>query len=206
MLPEVRAAYPNGDFGVVLSAFQRATTMAELAALFGDPADPAKLLAMTQGNKLDLYAFIPVYGLFLTAAAALLAGGVQKPIAWLALVPLLAALVADAWETWAQLQMTMDWSRAEEFLPAVAPACWTKYFALAAHGLGCSAICFLGERKRWILGIAGFIPIAGVFADYVGALNIPTLMTMVFGVFWFALLGQALAEVVKTSRAKDASA
>lgn len=196
-LPDVRAAYPDGDFGPALSAFQRAETMSDLFAVFGHPADPAKLAAMTAGNTLDLYSFIVVYTWFLVAAAAMLAGRITKPIVLLAIVPALIGAGADVYETWLQLQITGDWSRAEVFLPGVAPACWTKYFALAFHALGCTAICFFGEKKRWILGAGGFLPLAGVFADWSGAVNFPSMMTAVFGVFWLALLGVALAEAVR---------
>lgn len=197
LLPAVRAAYPDGDFGPALSAFQRATDMSELAALFGAPPDQAKLAAMTAGNTLDLYGFIPVYTLFLVGAAAMLAGGVRKPLVWAAIAPALLGAVADVYETWTQLQMTADWSRAEALLPAVAPACWTKYFALASHALGCAAICFMGESRRWIIGALGFVPIAGVFADWSGALDIPSLMSMTFGVYWVALLALAIAQTLR---------
>jgi hypothetical protein len=109
-LAEVRAAYASGEFAAAFSAFQRATTMAELNALFGDPADPAKLAAMSAGNALDLYAFIPAYVVFLIAATAMLAGGLRKLIAWLAVVPALIGAGADVFETWTQMQMTADWS------------------------------------------------------------------------------------------------
>ena len=199
ILPDVRAAYPDGDFGPALSAFQRATSMEQLAAVFGDPADQAKLGAMTAGNTVDLYGFIPVYTLFLACAAALLAGGLRKPLVWLALLPLLVAAAADVVETWTQLQITANWSRAAELLPNLAPACWTKFFGLAAHALGCTAICFLGQHKRWIVGAIGFVPAVGVFADWAGAIHIPSLMAMTFGVFWMALLVVAIAGLLRKS-------
>jgi hypothetical protein len=196
-LPDVSAAYPSGEFGPALSEFQRATAMAELNALFGDPADPAKLAAMTAGNRLDLYAFIPAYTLFLIAAAVMLSSGARTPPVWFAMAAALLGAGADVFETWMQLEMTADWSRAEELLPAVAPACWTKYFALAVHALACSAICLLGASKRWILGAGGFLPILGVSADFAGVASIPSLMSVVFGAFWLALLGVAAAEIVR---------
>ena len=191
-LPEVRAAYASGEFAAAFSAFQRVTTMAELDALFGDPADPARLAAMSAGNALDLYAFIPAYIVFLIAATAMLAGGLRKPVAWLAIVPALVGAGADVFETWTQMQMTADWSRAPELLPLVAPACWTKYVALALHGLACSAIAFLGAPRRWLIGALGLVPMAGILAFWAGALQIPSPMTMVFGIFWIALLALAV--------------
>jgi len=197
MLPDVRAAYPNGDFTTALNAFQHATSIAQLNALFGNPADPAKLRAMTSGNTLDLFGFIPAYGLFMIAVAAMLAGGVRKPIAWLALAPALIGVAGDIVETWCQLQMTANWSRAADCLPLVAPACWTKFFGIAFHALGCSAICFTGGRKRWILGALGLLPIVGVSADALHVLPAPALMSAVFGVFWIALLVVAILETVR---------
>lgn len=202
-IPEIGAAYPDGDFTRALSAFQRARTMEELAALFGAPPDDGKLRAMTAGNWLDLVVFVPVYTAFLASAAAMLAGSIKTRLAWLAIVPALIAALADGVETWAQIQMTTDWSRAAELLPIVAPASWTKYFALGAHALGCTIICFKGPRKRWLLGAIGFAPIAGVFAERFGLLNVLTVMTAVFGVFWIALLVTAISDLL---RAKGASA
>jgi hypothetical protein len=203
MLPDVRAAYPNGDFTTALNAFQHATSMAQLDGLFGSPADPAKLRAMTSGNTLDLFGFIPAYGFFMIASAAMLAGGFRNPILWLALAPALVGVAGDVVETWCQLQMTANWARAAECLPFVAPGCWTKFFGIAFHALGCSALCFVGERKRWILGVLGVLPILGVSADALDVLPAPALMSAVFGVFWVALLAVAILETV---RARGASA
>jgi hypothetical protein len=203
MLPDVRVAYPNGDFVTALNAFQHATSMAQLDALFGSPADPAKLRAMTTGNTLDLFAFIPAYGLFMIAGAAMLAGGLRKPMVWFALAPALIGIVGDVVETWNQLQMTQNWARAAESLPFVAPACWTKFFGIALHALGCSAMCFLGQRRRWIVGVLGLPPILVVSADALHVLPAPALMSAVFGLFWIALLGVGILE---TGRARGASA
>ncbi|MFZ2028970.1 MAG: hypothetical protein WAU68_01565 [Vitreimonas sp.] len=202
-MPDVRAAYPNGDFSTALNAFQHATSMAQLDALFGNPADPVKLRAMTSGNTLDLFGFIPAYGLFMIAGAAMLAGDFRRPIVWLALAPALIGIAGDILETSCQLQMTANWSRAAECLPLVAPGCWTKFFGIAFNALGCSAICFMGERRRLVLGALAVLPIAGVSAEALHALPAPALMSAVFGVFWIALLVVAILEMV---RARGASA
>lgn len=195
-LPEVKAAYPDGDFSAALSAFQRAETMAELNALFGAPPEPDKLAAMTAGNTLDLYAFAPVYALFLCAAALMLADGSTRPLALLAIVFALIGAGADALETHAQLRMTADWSRAETLLPLVAPSAWIKYFGLSFHALACSAICLVSERKRWIVGGLGFVPVTATFAAWTGAVQVPSLMTAAFGAFWIALLAIAVREAL----------
>ncbi|MBI3437342.1 MAG: hypothetical protein HY054_01590 [Proteobacteria bacterium] len=196
-LPDVRAAYPNGDFSTELNAFQHATSMSQLDALFGSPADPAKLRAMTSGNTLDLFGFIPAYGLFMIAGAAMLADGLRKPVVWLALAPALVGIAGDIVETTSQLRMTHDWAHASAALPLVAPACWTKFFGIALHALGCSAICFIGERKRWILVALGSLPVLGVSADALHILPAPSLMSAILGAFWIALLVVGVLESVR---------
>lgn len=203
ILPEVRAAYPNGDFATALNTFQHATSMAQLDALFGSPADPARLRAMTSGNTLDLFGFIPAYGLFMIAGATMLSGGLRKPIVWLALAPALVAIAGDIVETLNQLRMTKDWANAAAFLPFVAPACWTKFFSIALHALCCGAICFMSQHKRPILGVLAVLPILAVSADALHLLPAPALMSAVFGLFWLALLAVAILE---TARARGASA
>ncbi len=199
--PEVRAVYANGEFGPALGVFQRAETPADLDAVFGNPAAPALIAAMHAGNTLDLYGFIPAYALFLIAAASMLAGGARKPLALLSVVPTLIGAGADVVETWTQLRMTADWTHAEALLP-IAPLCWIKYFALAFGAFGATGICLFGERKRWIVGALGAVPLVATFADWAGIIDIPTLMTAGFGAFWIALIAVG---VMATARAPDAS-
>jgi hypothetical protein len=203
MLPDVRAAYPHGDFATALNAFQHATSMSQLDALFGAPPDPARLRAMTSGNTLDLFGFIPAYGLLMIAGAAMLAGGLRRPIVWLALLPALTGLAGDVIETTNQLRITQDWAHAAAALALVAPACWIKFFGLALHALGCAAICFIGERRRPMLGVVGLLPIFAVSADALHVSPAPALMTAVFGAFWVALL---IVGILETVRAKGVSA
>lgn len=202
LLPDVRAAYPSGDFSAALNTFQHAASMSQLEALFGSPADPAKLRAMTAGNTLDLFAFIPAYGLFMLAGAALFGGGLSRPLAWLAAAPALVGVAADIVETWAQLRMTADWSHAGAALPLVAPACWTKYFGIALHALGLSAIALTGARKRWIIGALGALPILAVSADALNALPTAALVTGALGAFWLALLALGAIEALRANAAQ----
>jgi hypothetical protein len=202
MLPAVRAAYPNGDFATALNAFQHATSMSQLDALFGNPADPAKLQAMTVGNTLDLFVFIPAYGLFMLAGAALLGGGLRQPLAWLAAAPALIGIAGDIVETWSQLRVTESWEHASAALPLVAPGCWTKFFGIALHALGCSVIALVGARKRWVIAALGALPILAVFADALRVLPAPALMTGAFGLFWLVLMALGFIEAF---RARGAS-
>ncbi|HWA00469.1 MAG TPA: hypothetical protein VG841_09175 [Caulobacterales bacterium] len=185
LLPSVRAAhFAQGDFTAALALFQRAVTPADLNAVFGDPADQGVLDAMTAGNRLDLFGFIPTYTLFLASGAAMLAGGFKRALVWLALAPLLVGTAADIVETSTQLAMTADYANASAHLP-VAPWCWSKYFGLAFGSLGAAAICVLSARKRFILAALSVLPLPAAIMSYVGAAQV---MNLAFGAAWVGLL------------------
>lgn len=202
-LPEVKAAYPAGDFSAALSAFQRAASVQELYPLFGNPPDPGKLAAMTAGNTLDLYGFIPVYTIFLLWGAIMLGQG-RAPM-WFPIIAVLIGCAGDIYETSSQVAISTDWSKAAALQPHVAMGCWIKFFGLAVHALGCSALCFTGAHKRWVLGVLGVTPIIGTAGDYFHLLHIPTLMTMTFALFWIALIVAAAAELFATTRKPQAA-
>jgi hypothetical protein len=201
LLPEVKAAYPHGDFTEALSAFQRATSMDQLASLFGVPPDAGKLAAMTAGNRLDLYGFIPVYSIFLIWGAWMLGQG--RSLVWLPIIALLIGTAGDVVETSAQLAVTTDWANAATALPRVAFGCWIKFFGLAAHALGCGVLCLTGGKKRWILGVLAVLPIIGTTGAYFAALQ-ASVMSASFAVFWIALLVTAAIELARTRRAPQA--
>ncbi|MDX2276104.1 MAG: hypothetical protein NW206_11700 [Hyphomonadaceae bacterium] len=195
-LPEVQAAYAAGAFPAEMSRFQRASTLADLAGVFGDPADPAKLAAMRAANSLDLYIFIPAYTLFLFTGAAMVAGGLRAPLAWLSILPALIGAGADVVETSRQIAISADYANAASHLP-LAPWCWTKYFALAFAGAGVTAICWLGPKKRWVLGAASLVPLLATSAFAFGVIALPAVMTMSNGVFWIALIVIGVVELVR---------
>ena len=205
LLPLVHAAYPHGEFAVAENAFQQAATMADLNAVFGVPADQAQIAAMAQANTADLYGFVPSYGLFLLCGAAMLAGGLRKPLAWLAIAPLIAGIVGDVLETQTQLRITADYAHAAAFLP-VRPFAWIKWFGLALSALGASGICFFGAPRRPVLGVLGIAPILATAATYFGVLHIQSLLTLGFALFWLPLLILAVpACLSRASPARGAS-
>lgn len=194
--PAVRAAYEPAEVGVAVSEFQRAATPADLAAVFGAPADPAKLAAMDAVNTLDLYAFVPAYALFL-AAAAIMLGGLRNAWTWAGVGFALIGAGADAVETWKQLQLTADLENAAAHLP-IAPWHWLKYGALALNGLAVAALCFTAAPRRWMLGVVALAPAPLVAAAYTGVSS-PRLFSAAFALYWIALL---VVGVIQTVRAK----
>ncbi len=198
LLPAVSAAYAPGTLSDAVSAFQRAETMADIAAVFGDPPRAAIVAAQDSVNTLDLYAFIPAYTLFLVAGAAMLAGGVRQPMAWLAIAPALVGAGADIVETLQQLRLTADWNNSAEQLP-IAPAHWAKYAALGCNGLGVAALVLLGARKRWVLGVLALAPLPCVLVVWTGFVDDTRLFSAAFGLYWIALLVVAMREALRPS-------
>jgi len=199
-LPDVAAVYAPGEAATYVSAFQRSTTLADLAQVFGDPADPAIIAAMDQLNTLDLYAFIPVYALFLVAAAFMLGG--NAILKWLAVLAALVGAGGDAVETYQQLQLTADYQNATTHLPLIAPMHWVKYAGIGLNGVLVSALCFTAERKRWVLGIVGLMTLPIVAASYIGLVE-PRAFAGAVALYWTALL---VVSIIAAVRAKDALA
>lgn len=194
--PAVRAVYASNEVGLAVSAFQRAETMQDIVLVFGYPVDDGRVAAMDALNRLDLWAFIPAYALFLTAAAVML-GGLRNRWTQAAIAFALIGAAADAVETWKQLQLTADMANVEAYLP-IAPWHWLKYAALALNGAAITSLCLTLEKKRWILGVLAFAPFPLVTLAYMGAIG-PRVFSAAFAAYWIALLVVALIETVRAT-------
>ncbi len=201
--PEVSAVYGAGEVALAVSAFQRAETLSDLAAVFGAPPDPRAIAAMDAVNRLDLWAFVPVYVLFLAAAAMMLAGARRGPLLWAAIAFALVGGAADAVETATQLRLTSDWDNAAAHLP-IAPWHWLKYTALALNGFAVAGICLLGEPRRWLLGAAALTPLPCVLAAWAGIAE-SRLFSAAFALYWIALLVAAALMVLRPRTAQSSS-
>jgi hypothetical protein len=190
----VRAVYPAGEVGAAVSEFQRAETLQDIVLVFGYPTDPARVAAMDALNRLDLWAFIPAYALFLSAAAIML-GGWRNRWTQVAIAFALVGAGADAIETWKQLQLTANMNNAEAHLP-IAPWHWLKYAALALNGVALASLCFTLDKKRWILGVVALAPLPLVVLAYMGAIS-PRVFSAAFAAYWIALLAIAAIESVR---------
>jgi hypothetical protein len=191
---KVRAVYSASEISPNVSAFQRAETPADIAAVFGAPADAAKMAAMDALNTLDLWAFIPAYALFLVAAAILL-GGLRNRWTQIAVIFALLGAAGDVIETWKQLQLTADIENAEAHLP-IAPWHWLKYAALALNGVAVATLCITSAKKRWILGAIAFASFPIVVLSYMDAIT-PRAFAATFALYWIALLVIAGLEVFR---------
>ncbi len=196
LLPAVSVAYAPGALSEAVSAFQRAETMADINAVFGDPPSAAIIAAQDAVNTLDLYAFIPAYSLFLAAGAAMLAGGLRRPVAWLAIAPALIGAGADVAETLQQVRLTADWSNPAAQLP-IAPMHWLKYAGLGCNGLGVAALALLGARKRWALGFSALAPLPCVLLVWAGIVDDTRVFSATFALYWIALLVTAVVGALR---------
>ena len=192
--PAVSDVFAVSERSTYVSAFQRSETLSDIAAVFGSPADPAKIAAMDALNTLDLWAFIPVYALFLIAAAILL-GGVRNRWTQIAIIFALLGAVGDVIETWKQLQLTADIDNAEAHLP-IAPWHWLKYAALALNGVAIASLCFTSAKKRWILGAIALASFPLVVLSYMDAIT-PRAFAATFAIYWIALLVIAGVELFR---------
>lgn len=194
LLPEVTAVYARAEVPDVVADFQRAATLDDLAGVFGDPANPQVAAAMDAINRLDLYAFVPVYTLFLVAAAAMFGRRGAAPTA--AVLAALLGAGADAVETFKQLQLTAALQSAPEVYLPIAPWYWAKYAGLGLHGAAIAGLCFSGRRRRWVLGVLALAPAPSVLAFYFGAID-ADVFRYVFAAYWIALLASAAIELVR---------
>lgn len=194
--PAVRVVYPASEVSIAVSAFQRAETISDVAAVFGQPADPARIAAMDALNTLDLWGFIPSYTLFL-AAAAIMLGGWRNRWTQAAIMFALIGALADGIETWKQLQLTTDIENAEAHLP-IAPWHWLKYAALALNGVAVASICFTSPKRRTILGVIALAPLPLVAASYMDLLS-TRIFAASFTLYWIALLAIAVKEAIRPS-------
>jgi len=199
MLPEVAAgrdAYCYANTPPVV-AFEFARTVAEASPLFGTgECRPLSLAAMDAINRLDVRAYIPAYTLFAVFGAIFAARGGRPPLVLLAILAAILAFVADMVETMTLLNATRDLAAAGDLLPRSSAAAWTKFAALAVHGLLVAAVCLRVSPRRWIVGLAMVLPAIGTAAAAIDPAAYSGLMMLGLTVGWMVLLAFALKESV----------
>jgi len=188
--------YVGMEFSRAVSAFQRAIEPEQVTGLFDDNR-MARLEAMNAVNKLDLPYFILAYTLFVTCAAAWLAGGVRRPLALIAALAVLVGAIGDVLETRAQIGLVEAWiaagaphflpDAAADFLP-IATWHWLKYFALGASSIAISAIALTSAPRRWIIGVLGFTPLTGALVVFLRVSEDGRIITAPLAAFWTLLL------------------
>lgn len=203
LLPEVVAGQAAGCYGKTppVVAFEFARNVAEASPLFGAGAcRPLALAAMDAINRLDILAYIPAYSLFAVFGAVFAARGARPPLVLLAILAAILAFVADMIETTTLLRATADLEAAGALLPRSSAAAWTKFAALAVHGLLVAAVCLRVAPRRWIVGMAMALPAVGTAAAAIDPAAYSKLMMLGLTVGWMVLLAFAIKESVWPAR------
>src|SRR5215217_858930 len=168
LLPEVVAGQAAGCYGKTppVVAFEFARTVAEASPLFG------------------------------TGDCRPLALAAMDAINRLDVVAYILAFVADMVETRTLLAATVDLDKAGALLPRSSTAAWTKFAALAVHGLLVAGVCLRVAPRRWIVGLAMVLPAIGTAAAAIDPGAYSKLMMLGLTVGWMVLLAFALKESV----------
>ena len=183
-----------GDLPGAVSQFQRAQTPADLAVLFGVPPDAAAVAAMNALNRLDLFAFIPAFTVFLIAGVFMLTGAPRGPLPWAAIVFALIGAGADVTKP-RQLAVSEDFANAAAHLP-IAPWHWLKYGALALNGVAVAGLCIVRAPRRWVLGIAALLPLPCVLAAWAGLIE-PRVFAVAITLYWLTLMVVSIRELAR---------
>lgn len=190
MLPEARAAAGCLSADAVVQ-FELAQNGDDLARIFGGGGEgcgPLAIAAMDAVNRIDLIAFIPLYTAFACAGALFLADGALRPLSVAALGAALGAGAFDYLETTTLLQITQTLDEPEALLPRLQASAWAKFALLAAHGVFGAGLCFLGARRRRVLGSLLLLPVLGVALAAYDHVRLASVMSAAFALAWVALL------------------
>ncbi len=193
LLPEMRAASGCLPAGAVVQ-FEFARNSEDLARIFGggEGCGPLAIAAMDAVNRLDLIAFIPIYTAFIFAAALFLVEGAWRPLSIAAIAAALGAAASDYLETTTLLQITQTLDAPEALLPRSQAGAWTKFSLLAAHGVFCAGLCFLGGRRRPLLGALLLLPVLGVALAAYDHVRFASVMNAAFALAWLSMLASAV--------------
>lgn len=192
LLPEVSAAVGAcGGRTPSLVRFQLARSVADVLDALGPPGAcrQTAIVAMDAVNRLDLYAYIGTYGVFLLLSLFVVMKAAQLSGYWLAALIVVAALIADVNETSRQLAITSDLPNAERHIPVLMVASRAKFIGIALAALAASWAGWRARPRRLILAasclpVLVFLPLALAAPSSFG-----DLATLALAPAWLALLG-----------------
>lgn len=153
--PDTAAAMLSG-YGQPVLAFEFATTLNDLTAIFGTPDDPmraARLAAMQAGNEQD-YLYMLLYAAFLASGLYALWRELRLPLLLVAVgMPVLAAMF-DAYENWLlfDIQAAFTLGEYSDALDALALPVTIKFVLLTLTNLAIGHAMTRMEGKGWQIG------------------------------------------------------
>jgi hypothetical protein len=125
---------PAQSAGSSFWAFQAAKTPEDIWAIFGTQPSPCRtslLAAMDRVNSIDLYAYVPSYGLMLLGFLVASRHPKRSIVFWLGLAAIAVTVLGDVVETSAQLSITAEISSQQG---PTAPTLSAQSFMLLAAG------------------------------------------------------------------------
>lgn len=206
MLPDVVAGQAAGCYAKTppVVAFEFARNVPEATALFGEGDCRALgLTAMDAINQFDIRFYIPAYTLFAIFGAVFAARGARPSLVLMAILVAILAFVADMVETTTLLEVTKTIEASGALLPRSSAAAWTKFAALAVHGLLVATVCLRVSPRRWIVGLAMALPAIGTAAAAIDPGAYAKLMMLGLTVGWMVLLAFAVKESIWPAKASD---
>jgi len=202
LLPETTAAIRAcGGNTPSIVHFQLALNVADVLEALG-PAGAcrqASIVGMDAVNRLDLYAYIPAYGAFLLLSLFVVTTEAKLRRYWLVALNVIAALLADVYETSRQLAITADLTNAEPYMPVLIVASRTKFIGLTLAALAASWAGWQARPRRVTLAVSCLpalllMPLALLVPKSFGDVG-----TLTLAIAWLALL----ASVTRSALRKD---
>jgi hypothetical protein len=194
-LPEVDRVYATAsDASAAMTKFQLANSTAVVAEVLGQPADPTVIAAMTAANRLDLVAFIPVYGVFLLMAGPLVIGRLDDRLTLTILVATFVGVLGDVVETSTQLRMATDPGRVPLLLNQLAFGSTLKFFGLGKAALLCAYACLREKPRHYGLAFGGVMQMIATAAAFYDPAQFGSGLSGAVGGFWVGLTIHAIQE------------
>ena len=194
-LPEVDGVFPSAnDASAAMTQFQLARSTADVTHVLGDPADPRLVAAMNAANRLDLIAFIPVYGLFLLMAGPLVIGRLDRRLTLVILKATFVGLLGDVVETSTQLRMTGDPAGLPQLLDQLAVGSTMKFFGLGTAALLCAYACLREKPRHYGLAFGGVMQMISTVAAFYDPARFGSGLSGAVGGFWVGLTIHAIQE------------
>ena len=190
LLPEAAAAIRAcGGRTPSLVRFQLALSVADVLEALG-PAGAcreAAIVAMDAVNRLDLHAYIATYGAFLLLSLFVVMKNARLRGYWFVALIVIAALIADVYETSRQLAIGADLAHGERHMPVLMVASRAKFIGLTFAALAASWAGWQARPRRLVLAVSCLpalvlMPLALLAPKSFGDL------TLTLAVAWLALL------------------
>jgi hypothetical protein len=191
LLPEVAAAVGAcGGRTPSLVRFQLALSVADVLEALG-PAGAcrqAAIVAMDAVNRLDLHAYIGTYGAFLLLSLFVVMKDARLRGYWLVALIVIAALIADVYETSRQLAITADLAHAERHMPVLMVASRAKFIGLGLAALAASWAGWRARPRRLVLAVSCLPALLLMPPALLAPKSFGDLGTLTLAVPWLALL------------------